>query len=246
MSVPAEDQKERERQLLNAEMIPTAPTVLSFWQKFKELQHKMLWHTEPIQSHMYGSEPLEWPLMSKGIAYWVAKTSNAQIHLIGNIIIWYSATAALFVYAALFTVYLLRRRRLCYDLDAAEWRRFQLAGELFFAGYLLHFLPYLFVERTMFLHNYLPSFVFKVMLLCFVIEHVWLVLCKWTAASASWWSSGLRLVYQAAILGWLAGVAVVFERFLVLSYGTTRLSADDVVALRWKDTWDFILHKDLA
>lgn len=74
----ADDQKERERQLLRAEMIPTAPTVLTFWQKFVELQSKMLWHVEPVQSHMYGSEPLEWPLMSKGIAYWVDKDSNVS------------------------------------------------------------------------------------------------------------------------------------------------------------------------
>lgn len=75
----ADDQKERERQLLKAEMIPTAPTVLTFWQKFMELQSKMLWHVEQTQSHMYGSEPLEWPLMSKGIAYWVDKHSNVSI-----------------------------------------------------------------------------------------------------------------------------------------------------------------------
>lgn len=74
----AEDQKERERQLLNAEMIPTGPTLLSFWEKFIELQMKMLWHTDQIQSHMYGSDPLEWPFMSKGIAYWVDKDSNVS------------------------------------------------------------------------------------------------------------------------------------------------------------------------
>ena len=74
----AEDQKERERQMINAEMIPTAPTVLSFWDKFIELHKKMMWHSDPIQSHMYGSEPLEWPLMSKGIAYWVDKNSNVR------------------------------------------------------------------------------------------------------------------------------------------------------------------------
>lgn len=75
----AEDQKERERQLINAEMIPTARTVLSFWDKFVELQMKMIWHSDQIQSHMYGSEPLEWPLLTKGIAYWVDKDSNVPL-----------------------------------------------------------------------------------------------------------------------------------------------------------------------
>lgn len=60
-------------------MIPTSQRKLSFWQKFVELQTKMFWHTDQIQSHMYSSEPLEWPLMEKGIAYWVAKDSNVSL-----------------------------------------------------------------------------------------------------------------------------------------------------------------------
>lgn len=216
-------------------MIPTAPTVLTFWQKFVELHSKMMWHTEATQSHMYSSEPLEWPLLSKGIAYWVDKDSNAQIHLLGNVAIWYSGTAALLVYAALYAGYLLRRRRQCYDLSAGEWQRFQQAGELFFIGYGLHFVPYLFVERTMFLHNYMPAFVFKVLLLCFVLDHIGGKARERLASVA----------FASAIAVWLAAVAWVYVRFLVLSYGTTRLSPDDLIALRWKDTWDFILHKDL-
>lgn len=75
----AEDQKERERDLVTAEMIPTTATKLTFWEKFFELQYKMIFAgTESVQNHMYSSEPLEWPLMSRGIAYWVASTSNVR------------------------------------------------------------------------------------------------------------------------------------------------------------------------
>lgn len=198
-----------------------------------------MWHSDQMQSHMYGSEPLEWPLMSKGIAYWVDKTSNAQIHLLGNIIIWYSGTAALFLYVGLLAAYLLRRQRLFYDLNENDWRKFQMAGELFFTGYLVHFLPFLFVERTLFLHNYLPAFLFKVLLLCFVVEHVAVVLRDCFSSKI------ISTLYSAAVLAWLAAIAWVFQRFLALSYGTTQLTADDILALRWKDTWDFIMHKDL-
>ncbi len=72
----AEDQKERERQLINEEMIPTGPSILSFWDKFFELHSKMMWHSDQIQNHLYASDPLDWPLMNKGIAYWVDKDSN--------------------------------------------------------------------------------------------------------------------------------------------------------------------------
>lgn len=78
----ADDQKERERDLVTAEMIPTSPTRLSFWQKFFELHYKMLFaNTDTIQNHMYSSEPLEWPLLSRGIAYWVSTESNVSVLL---------------------------------------------------------------------------------------------------------------------------------------------------------------------
>jgi hypothetical protein len=65
---------------MKSEMIPLKQTHLSFWQKFRELQTKMLWqNTETVQNHMYSSEPLEWPLLSKGIAYWYQKESNVSI-----------------------------------------------------------------------------------------------------------------------------------------------------------------------
>lgn len=60
-------------------MIPMERTELSFWQKFRELQSKMFWQSDTVQNHMYSSEPLEWPLLSKGIAYWYQKETNVRI-----------------------------------------------------------------------------------------------------------------------------------------------------------------------
>lgn len=76
---PAADQKQRERDLVTAEMIPTTATKLSFLEKFMELHYKMWFtSTENLQNHMYSSEPHEWPLMSRGIAYWVSSDSNVS------------------------------------------------------------------------------------------------------------------------------------------------------------------------
>ncbi|KAG5867864.1 hypothetical protein JTB14_000949 [Gonioctena quinquepunctata] len=122
----SDDQKERERDLVTAEMIPTTATKLTFWQKFFELHYKMFFaNADSVQNHMYSSEPFEWPFMSRGIAYWVSSTSNAQIHLLGNIVIWYSATFGVVIYSALLIFYLLRQRRMCQDLDLNTWNQFQ-------------------------------------------------------------------------------------------------------------------------
>lgn len=241
------DQRERERQMVHAEMIPTKPTSLTFFEKFMELQFKMLWSSvsETQQTHMYSSDPLDWPLMSKGIAYWVDAKSNAQIHLIGNVAIWYSGTASIFLYMTLLSVYLLRRRRLCYDINDITWARFGKCGEVLFVGYLLHFLPYFFVERTLFLHNYLPALVYKIMLLCFMIEHLY------DAIRQLLNSEKVGIYYRIAVATWLISILYVFQRFSVLTYGLRQIdghpiTADDLIALRWKDTWDFIIHKELA
>lgn len=64
---------------MNAEMIPLKRTSLSFWRKFSELQYKVMFPAEDtLQNHMYSSEPLEWPLMTRGIAYWVNSAHNVS------------------------------------------------------------------------------------------------------------------------------------------------------------------------
>jgi dolichyl-phosphate-mannose-protein mannosyltransferase len=220
-------------------MIPTAATSLTFWEKFFELHYKMMFSgTESVQNHMYSSEPFEWPLMSRGIAYWVSSTSNAQIHLIGNLLLWYSGTIGLLTYLSLLIFYLLRRRRLCFDLDKKTWEQFQLIGEVFLTGYLIHYLPYFFVERTLFLHHYLPAFIFKTLLLVALIEHVYFITKNILKHKV------ISYAFIISVSLWVVMIFYVFNKFTVLSYGTTPLTTNDIVDLRWKDTWDFIVHKN--
>lgn len=39
-------------------------------------------------------------------------------------------------------------------------------------------------------------------------------------------------------------VLYVFKIFTVLSYGMTELTTNDIMNLRWKESWDFIVHKN--
>ncbi|XP_039310165.1 protein O-mannosyltransferase 1 isoform X2 [Solenopsis invicta] len=235
----SEDQKQRERELISAEMIPLQATTLSFWEKFAELQVKMLFGGQEGQnSHMYSSGPLEWPFMSRGIAYWVSNDSNAQVHLLGNIVVWYSGTISMIIYVTLLIFYLMRRRRQCFDIPEKEWKKFVDNAYVLLAGYLIHFLPFLFVERTLFLHHYLPAFIFKVLLTAATIDHLHYLISIYRPA----WSLSLYIV-TFGIIAWVFFIIYVFKKFIVFSYGTSVLTAKDVIKLRWKDTWDFIVHK---
>ncbi|CAH0726094.1 unnamed protein product, partial [Brenthis ino] len=160
----AEDRRERERELVSAEMIPTAATQLSFWDKFMELQYKMAAHAgDAPQGHMFASEPPEWPLLARSIAYWLSPNSNAQVHLIGNLMTWYAGTLSVLLYGVMLGVYAVRRRRAVFDLNSYVSQKFYDAGCILYLG--------------------------------------------------------------------------------ALSYGNVDLTESDLLNLRWKDTWDFILHK---
>jgi len=50
------------------------------------------------------------------------------------------------------------------------WRQFTEVGELLLTGYLVHYVPYLLMERTLFLYHYLPALVFSILLLAASVE----------------------------------------------------------------------------
>ncbi|KAI8779277.1 protein O-mannosyl-transferase 1 [Biomphalaria glabrata] len=228
---------EKEKQaaeLQQAELIPLKPTYLSFWAKLYELQIKMLLSNQDAQlEHKYSSTPTEWPFMQRNIAYWMSSHDNSQIHLIGNIVVWHASTLSVLAYLALFIFYLVRRQRAVFDLSEAKWQNFLFLGELFVGGYLLHYLPYFLEDRTLFLHHYLPSVIFKVLVLAALGDHLYSV------------SPKIPLLSPLIKYGSVALVAVaihIFITFSVFTYGNQSLSPQKIKSLTWIDTWDFLTH----
>ena len=134
---------------------------------------------------------------------------QAQIHLLGNLAVWYTGTICVVLYSALLVFYLLRRRRRCYDIPEGNtksmlylnnlaliisllfcdyynfliffiitetWNKYVTVGEVLLGGYLCHFLPFFFCDRTLFLHHYLPAYAYKIMLSAFVVTHIYHVM----------------------------------------------------------------------
>merc|ERR1712012_749285 len=232
------DKSTIEREMMTHELIPEGQTQLTFWEKFTELQFKMLiTNQENVQNHNFASDPTEWPFLTRGIAYYIAKESNNQVHLMGNIVVWYTASVSLALYPAFLVFYLLRRRRLCFDIDEEEFQKFCQAGEVLLVGYLLHYLPFFFYDRTLFLHHYLPAYLFKLMLSGYFVSHIHYLLSKFTI------NKTVHSMFKLSILIWSLVAVYVFIQFSVLSYAHRALTSDDVRALRWKESWDLIIHK---
>jgi len=232
------DKSTLESELAQHELIPEEKTALSFWEKFVEVQFKMLLTSqENVKNHNFASDPSEWPFLTRGIAYFISKESNNQVHLLGNIVVWYSGTAGVVTYLVLLAVYLLRRRRQVFDIAESDFQTFCRAGEVLLAGYVLHYLPYFFYDRTLFVHHYLPAYIFKIMLTAFVVDHLYRQIRMKVGGRVA------GLTGSCVLAVWSLAVLYVFARFCVLSYAHKDLTAPEVRSLRWKDTWDLIIHK---
>ncbi|XP_048668828.1 protein O-mannosyl-transferase 1 isoform X4 [Marmota marmota marmota] len=203
----------------------------------------MMWN---VEEHRYGKsqEQRERELelhsptevdISRNLSF-MAKFSElqAQIHLLGNIVIWASANLATAAYTLLFFWYLLRRQRSVCDLPEDAWRQWALTGALCVGGWALNYLPFFLMEKTLFLYHYLPALTFQILLLPVVLQHVSDHLCR---------SQVQRSLFSALVIAWYSTACHVSNMLRPLTYGDRSLSPSELQALRWKDSWDILIRK---
>uniref|UniRef100_A0A8D0HI81 Protein O-mannosyl-transferase 1 n=1 Tax=Sphenodon punctatus TaxID=8508 RepID=A0A8D0HI81_SPHPU len=229
----SQEQKEREVELHSPTQIDISQN-LSFMAKFTELQWKILTLKNEDTEHKYSSSPFEWITMDTNIAYWLHPTSGAQIHLLGNILTWASASVATLIYVGLFLWYLLRRQRNIFDIPEDAWCLWVSTGGLCVGGWAVNYLPFFLMEKTLFLYHYLPSLTFQILLIPAVLQHVSDHLCR---------SPLSKNMCSAFVVAWFSSVYLVYHTFSPLTYGKPSLSAAELTTLRWKESWDLLIRK---
>uniref|UniRef100_A0AAQ6A0U0 dolichyl-phosphate-mannose--protein mannosyltransferase n=1 Tax=Amphiprion ocellaris TaxID=80972 RepID=A0AAQ6A0U0_AMPOC len=227
----SQEPKEREAELHSPTHIDVDRKI-SFWAKFLELQWKMLAVKQEESEHKYSSAPLEWITMETNIAYWLHATTNAQIHLIGNPVSWGVANLSLLAYQLLAAVYMLRRRRGFKDLPDAVWDQFVCLGCVCVGGWVVNFVPFLLMEKTLFLYHYLPALCYLYLLSPALLEHTHTHL-----------SVTHRCALCVCVSAVLLSVFVSYRTFCPLTYGSPELSANQLRGLRWRDTWDILYRR---
>ncbi|KAM4662658.1 protein O-mannosyl-transferase 1 [Discoglossus pictus] len=228
-----QEQAEREQELQSPIQIDVGRN-LSFIARFWELQWKMLTMRTESPEHKYSSSPLDWMTLDTSIAYWLHPKSTAQIHLLGNPVIWYSANTGTLLYSALLLYYLLRRRRRLYDIPAGSWQALQMTGALCLGGWAVNYLPFFLMEKTLFLYHYLPALTCQILLLPALLEHIHQHLLR---------SEALKNTFSALLVVWMSSVFLTYRRLCPLSYGSPPLTSEELRSLRWKDSWDILIRK---
>lgn len=193
---------------------------MSFWDKFIELNVEMYTAQNSLTdvTHPYASRWYSWPLEIRPIYYWQgAMMSNGEqgnIYLLGNPAVWWSsalgALGALIVWFVK-PKWLGKSRRLVAFL---------------LVGYAFNFVPFIFIERPMFLYHYFFALLFSVIVTCIMLA----IAIEWqrkrygaSASNQTYWSI-------------IAVIVIGFVYFLPLSYGWS-ISAIELQQHMWLSTW---------
>lgn len=137
---------------------------LTFLQKLVEV-NKVMWNVNEglTDTHAYQSIPHTWPFLLRGISYWKGKAT--QLYLLGNPIVWWTASFISLPFIA-YVVYKILRWQCTsvFTLDSASFSYLIYVLE-FVAGWAAHYVPFFLMGRQLFLHHYLPSLYFGILAL---------------------------------------------------------------------------------
>jgi dolichyl-phosphate-mannose-protein mannosyltransferase len=201
-----------------------------FFGKFWELQ-KVMWKTNAglVESHAWDSRPPSWPILSRGINFWGKE--HRQIYLIGNPVIWWSATAAVVIYVLFKGIAVLRWQRSCNDYAIPVFKRFDYEIGTSVLGWALHYFPFYLMQRQLFLHHYFPALYFGIIAFCQIYDF----------ATTRISGLGLRenpIIGKAGAVGFLVLSMVAFTLLSPLAYGNPWTKAE-CKRVKLFSTWDW-------
>ncbi|BGP49458.1 Dolichyl-phosphate-mannose--protein mannosyltransferase 1 [Rhodotorula kratochvilovae] len=196
----------------------------SFLQKFLELQ-TVMWQTNQglTDRHAYDSRPHSWPLLLRGINFWVK--DHRQVYLIGNPFVWALSTLAVLSYAAVRGLLVLRAQRGYKDFAHSQVVFYDRVATFLFVGWALHYGPFFLMGRQLFLHHYFPALYFALLL---------------SATAFDLGTARLRPRLRLAVVLALVGAAVIaWWALSPLAYAGEWTRGRCERAKRWGKNWDF-------
>ncbi|PKI85238.1 dolichyl-phosphate-mannose--protein mannosyltransferase [Malassezia vespertilionis] len=117
------------------------------------------------------SQPSEWPWLWNGLRMNGWGADQDKYFLVGNVFVWWGSTASLIIMCSLLVWYFMRRQRRMYDLSPVVWDNFLFVTGVGLLGWFLHYLPFLIMGRVMYIHHYLPTLYFAVIVYCELMDH---------------------------------------------------------------------------
>ncbi|KAG0035278.1 hypothetical protein BGZ81_010591 [Podila clonocystis] len=220
---------------------------LSFFQKFIEINRVMWWTHHDLSSPVHGdfyngqtkkssdeSLPWSWPFLNRGLNYFSSKETNHYVYLMGNPLLWWasSATAIVYMFSCIWSaVNYIRGKPETKHVRARFGITpfYAVASGTFYAGWAIHYFPFFFMHRQLYLHHYLPALYFSILLLVSRLDRTFQ---RWPTRAR--YTAGLLLL-AAAILSW--------HCLAPLAYGTDFSSRSKCEKIRSLGGWEFVCQR---
>lgn len=190
------------------------------------------------------SHPWTWLFLSRGLNYYSSKETNNYVYLLGNPLLWWgaSSTAVLYVLGCLWSVLKSFRWKSRNQQNQPRARFgltpfYTIAPGTFCASWFIHYAPYFFISSSsktlgsqLYLHNYLPSLYFSILLLTARLDRTW----------QSWSSCKLRYT-----TGFIFVLAIILSWYSLspLAYGTDFSSRQACEKARSMGGWEFVCRR---
>lgn len=193
---------------------------MAFWDKFIELNQEMYTAQSSLKDveHPYSSKWYTWPVEMRGVYFWQGQAGKdgiqGNIYLLGNPAVWWLSILGV---VAAFALWVAKPKLL------GDKRRIV---AFLLVGYALNFVPFVFIDRPMFLYHYLIALIFSLLLTCVMLA----LLFGWQRRRFG--AKSAQQTYWAIV----AVVVLGFLFFLPLSYGWP-LTPNDLQLRMWLPTW---------
>ncbi|KAJ7510283.1 glycosyltransferase family 39 protein [Mycena galericulata] len=181
---------------------------------------------DPDKEDILASKPFDWPFLWNGLRMCGWGDTQSKYYLMGTPIIWWGGSISLIASLGILGVYLLRQQRKYIDMDPNEWDHFLYVGKVAFIGWALHYAPFLIMGRVTYLHHYLPTLYFAVLMLAHLLDHF------------VFSSRQLVLKTKAIAFGVCAGsIVLCFWWFKGVAFGIDG-PVDEHKGLKWRTSWN--------
>lgn len=164
---------------------------------------------DPDKQDDLASQFWQWPILNVGLRMCGWDDNIVKYFLLGNPFVYWGSTLSLAVFGLLVAWYLIRWQRGYDELKPADIDQIHYAGAYPFAGWVLHYLPFVAMARVTYVHHYYPALYFAILTAGFVLDWMTRPLARTGRKSIEWAlfavlyavTTGLFVLFRAVVFG---------------------------------------------
>ncbi|OCH88812.1 glycosyltransferase family 39 protein [Obba rivulosa] len=181
---------------------------------------------DPDKEDILASKPSDWPFLRLGLRMCGWGDTQTKYYLLGTPVVWWAGATSLILALPILIVYLMRMQRKYVDMEPREWDHFLYVGKVAFFGWFLHFAPFMVMGRVTYVHHYLPTLYFAVLMAAHLLDHFVFSSKRLTERTKAI-TFGICAFLIVACFWWFKGFAFGIDG-----------SINDQWGLKWRSTWN--------